>query len=37
MGKKLTKEDIEWIQTRYPKFKVTVDGKYIVTPEKPRF
>ncbi len=29
MGKKLTKEDIEWIQTRYPKFKVTVDGKYI--------
>lgn len=29
MGKKLTKEDIEWIETRYPKFKITADKKYI--------
>jgi len=29
MVKKLTKEDIEWIQTRYPKLKVIADEKYI--------
>jgi len=29
MVKNLTKEDIEWIQSRYPELKISQDGKYI--------